>query len=136
MNATVPYKNMVEGLLDLKNNGYVLATCTNKYDPSAQTLIKHFFPNIFEVVLGSNDNVKRKPAPDMIEIVINQLGARKEECLYVGDTEIDYYAATNAGIDVLIVNYGFRHENELNESLHLEKTYKLNELFDAIKKWR
>lgn len=136
MNTTIPYGNMLEGLLDLKKRGYVLATCTNKFDPSAQTLINHFFPNVFEVVLGSNETIKKKPAPDMIEIVIDKLGAKKEECLYVGDTEIDYYAATSAGIDVLVVNYGFRHDYELENSLHLEKTYKLNELFDAIKKWR
>jgi phosphoglycolate phosphatase len=135
MDTTVPYEGIIEELNNLKEEGYKIAVCTNKLDSSAQTLIKHFFDGIFDYVLGSNEVVKKKPAPDMINLVIKELGVNKEECLYVGDTEIDYFAATNANIDVLVVNYGYRKEQELKEEFNIDKSYTLGELFETIKKW-
>lgn len=135
MDSTVPYEGIIEGLNNLKEEGYKIAVCTNKLDSSAQILMKHFFNGIFDYVLGSNEVIKKKPAPDMINLVIKELGVNKEECLYVGDTEIDYIAATNANIDVLVVNYGYRKEQELKQEFNIDKSYTLGELFEAIKKW-
>ena len=51
-----------------------------------------------------------KPAPDLMELVMAQLGTTPMECLYVGDSEIDHALATATGIRFAFVTYGYATE--------------------------
>ena len=44
----------------------------------------------------------------MTDIVLRELGLKKEEVVYIGDSEIDIETAENSGVDCICVAWGFR----------------------------
>lgn len=110
---TVPYKGVKETLIALKNKGYLLAVCTNKLHEAALDIINDFFPNIFDMVLGSIPSLKKKPSSEMIEHILKELNVSKEDTLYIGDTNVDYEVANNSGVDLVLVSYGYRKKDQL-----------------------
>ena len=77
--------------------------------------MEHFFPGRFEVARGEKEGIRRKPAPDTVISCMEVLGTPAERCVYVGDSEVDVACAANAGIDCIIVTWGFRDEAYLRE---------------------
>ena len=55
--------------------------------------------------------IPRKPAPDMLELALKELGAKS--CTYIGDSEVDVQTAKNAGAKCLSVTWGFRDRQAL-----------------------
>ncbi|MGB4439696.1 MAG: HAD hydrolase-like protein, partial [Sedimentibacter sp.] len=45
--------------------------------------------------------------------IINMLGLKKHDCIYIGDTEIDIQVAKNANVKSIGVLWGFRTESLL-----------------------
>ena len=41
-------------------------------------------------------------------LILDKLGVRAEDAVYVGDTEIDIATAKNTGMDLIMVSWGFR----------------------------
>ena len=50
-----------------------------------------------------------------MEKVLNELHFKKEDALYIGDTNVDYETATNSGLDCVLVSYGYRSKDFLLE---------------------
>jgi phosphoglycolate phosphatase len=64
-------------------------------------------------VLGRMDKFAIKPAPDVLRFVMDYFGVTPEECVYVGDSDVDVQFAHNAGMRCVSVNWGFRSEEEI-----------------------
>ena len=111
---SIPYKGMFEALTELKKN-YVLAVVSNKNDPFAKKLVEHYFPKIFTVIQGTYNDKPKKPDPYIVNKCLEQLGAKKEECLFIGDTPVDVQTAENSSLRKIIVTYGFRSKEELKK---------------------
>ena len=107
-----PYKGMLEMLNRLKQN-YKLAVVSNKNDPFAKQLVEHYFPGVFTVIQGTYNDKPKKPDPYIVNKCLEQLGAKKEECLLVGDTPVDVQTAINSSLRRVVVTYGFRSKEEL-----------------------
>ena len=56
---------------------------------------------------------RRKPNPDGVLEAIRQLGSTPDEAVYVGDSEVDFATARNAGVPCITVLWGFRDEDFL-----------------------
>lgn len=112
-NNTKPYEGIEEVLKDLKNEGYLLAVCSNKQDTATTKIIEELFPNIFDVVMGTSPKFLRKPSPEMVLEILRILKIKKENTIYIGDTEIDLKTAINANIKKIAVLYGFRKKSDL-----------------------
>lgn len=113
---TRPYKGMREMLTKLKEKGFLLAVCTNKSQDLARELITHFSPGLFDFIQGSVSFLKRKPDGEMIDYIVQKLQVKKSFITYVGDTEVDFQTAQNAGINCKLVLYGYRREDELKKT--------------------
>jgi len=48
--------------------------------------------------------------------LIEELGLKKEDCLYLGDTNTDMETGQNAKMDTIGVAWGFRGAEELREN--------------------
>lgn len=105
---TAPYPGVVEVLEELKKE-YPVAIVSNKPHVVVEELCAHFFPGIY--ALGEDPSVPKKPAPDMVRLVLQKLGA--DRCVYVGDTEVDVQTAQNVGARCLCVLWGFRDRGDL-----------------------
>lgn len=112
---TRPYDGIPALLAALKADGFRTAVVSNKTDGAVQRLARQYFPGLFDFVTGEREGVARKPAPDSVNAALSALGAKKENAVYVGDSEVDVLTAQNAGIPAVIVTWGFRDESFLRE---------------------
>ena len=110
---TGPYEGLTEALIYLKEQGCRLAVISNKPDPAVKKLCGAYFPGLFDTACGERPGIRRKPAPDAVDAVREELGFAREETIYVGDSEVDIQTAENAGILCLSVSWGFRSVEEL-----------------------
>ena len=113
--TTRPYEGVPEMLRDLKAAGKQLAVVSNKVDFAVKDLCAQFYPGLFAAAAGERPGVAKKPAPDLVELVLAELGVPRERAVYIGDSEVDIQTARNAGMDELIVTWGFREAAFLQE---------------------
>lgn len=112
-NKTRPYDGTAELLVNLRKKGYRLAVVTNKNDDAAKELTEHFFPGVAEHIIGRTEDVPKKPDPTMMHNMLQFMGLRPEEVLFVGDSEVDGQFGANAGVDTVLVSWGFRSREHL-----------------------
>ena len=108
------YEGIGPLLSALKERGIAVAVVTNKPEHHAAPMIEKFFGDTFPLVVGKRPENAPKPAPDSVFIAMEALGAEKDSTLYVGDTEVDFKTAQNAGIPCVLVEWGFRSKAELD----------------------
>lgn len=115
-NQTRPYDGIIELLDYLKKNNYNMAIVSNKFQEGVTDLNNHFFSKYIDVAIGKSPKMRKKPYPDTILSAIDELGVSKENCLYIGDSEVDILTAKNANVKSVSVTWGFRNEDLLRES--------------------
>jgi len=113
---TAPYDGILPMMHALKARGLRLAIISNKPDRAVQELSAAFFPDLLELSVGESPSVRRKPAPDTVLTAAAQIGLSVDQCVYVGDSEVDLLTARNAGMDCISVTWGFRDEPQLIEA--------------------
>lgn len=113
MDLTKPYDGIIELIGELRSRGYLTAVVSNKLDFAVQELVEKFFNGLFDVSVGERQGIAKKPAPDSVYSVLEELHIDKKDSVYVGDSEVDVATAMNAGIDSIIVEWGFRDRDFL-----------------------
>lgn len=112
---TRPYDGIVKLLSDLKEKGLKLAVVSNKADAAVQDLCVRYFNGLFDMAVGERKGMEKKPAPDMVKLVLDTLQVPKEEAVYIGDSEVDVATAKNSGLHLCAVDWGFRDVDVLKE---------------------
>ena len=80
-------------------------------------IIKELFPaGTFSCCYGQRPQVDRKPSPQGALLIAQELGVKPEECLYIGDTDVDMKTGRAAGMTAVGVLWGFRGREELERS--------------------
>lgn len=105
---TKPYDGIRELLAALKERNIKTAVISNKYDEAVLQLCRDYFPGSFDSARGERSGIPRKPAPDGVYSILEELGTAKENAIYVGDSEVDMETAHNAGLTSVGVTWGFR----------------------------
>ena len=113
---TGPYPGILPLMTQLKARGVKQAIISNKPDPAVQELARAYFPGLLETAVGESETVRRKPNPDAVLAAVRQMGLMVDECVYVGDTEVDLVTAKNAGMACIAVSWGFRSREQLLEA--------------------
>ena len=112
---TRPYEGIVRLLGTLRAAGCMTAVVSNKADVAVQELCRRYFDGLFDLAMGARDDIPKKPAPDTVYSVLEKLGVPREKAVYIGDSEVDIATAANAGMDSIIVTWGFREKVFLRE---------------------
>lgn len=111
---TKPYEGIKEVLAELKGRGCKLAVASNKPDDCSVMIVEALFgKEIFDSIHGKREGVPTKPSPDIICQIMEELGAKPDECIHSGDSNVDVQTAHNAGIECIGCTWGFRTEEEL-----------------------
>lgn len=110
---TRPFPGIVDLLRKLRAADVRTAVVSNKPDNSVVQLAADYFDGGFDLAIGETQGIARKPAPDMNFMILDKLGIRVQDAVYIGDTEIDIATARNTGMDCIMVDWGFRPGNEL-----------------------
>ena len=106
---TKPYEGINELLGELRKNGCKTAVVSNKADYAVQKLCIEYFPEYFDMVAGEQQPIyKKKPAPDLVFLIMDKLNVAAEDTVYIGDSDVDIQTAVNAKVDCICVDWGFR----------------------------
>jgi len=132
---TKPYPGILELLDELVRREIKMAVLSNKPHSSAVRQIMQYFPNhSFVRVEGALENRALKPLPDVAHDILNDMGVEPQDCLMVGDVEMDILTAINAGMYPVGVSWGFRTTDELKAAgakTIIDEPRELLELLDA-----
>ena len=110
---TAPYPGMKEAALRLKEAGVSIAVLSNKADEMAGPVVEHYYPGVFPLVQGALSGVPTKPDPTLLHKLMERMGAKPEQTLFVGDSNVDIRTAKNGNLTSCGVLWGFRSRQEL-----------------------
>ena len=71
------YPGVADLLHELKTAGYKIAIVSNKLQGGVDELYRHYFQDTVQVAVGERAGTRRKPAPDMVEIALQETGGGK-----------------------------------------------------------
>lgn len=116
---TRPYPGILEMLDKLRESGIRMAIVSNKFQSATEELSAYYFGDRIMVAAGENEaeGIRKKPAPDMVFSALEKLGSDLDHSIYIGDSEVDAQTAAAAGMDCMLVSWGFR-ERALLETFH------------------
>ena len=112
---TAPYPGIPELLEKLRASGVKTAIVSNKADYAVKKLAKAWFADTVPVAIGENEaaGIRKKPAPDTVDLALRELGLTRDQAAYVGDSEVDIVTARNCEMPCLSVTWGFRSRDYL-----------------------
>ena len=105
---TRPYDGILELLEELEKREIKIGIVSNKGDAAVKELNQHYFNGKIKVAIGERAGIKRKPAKDSVIEALKELSSKKEDAVYIGDSEVDVMTAKNAGLFGISVTWGFR----------------------------
>lgn len=110
-----PYDGIRELLSKLHENGVTLAVLSNKPHSSTSIMIDEIFgKDLFSVVRGPYNNEKVKPEPAVANEIAK--GFEKENCFFIGDSDVDIKTGRNALMHTVGVTWGFRDRGVLQNA--------------------
>ena len=135
LRETGPYDGIPEMLAALRREGIKTAVVSNKYYKSTKELCDIFFPEI-DAVMGEMEEqgIKRKPAPDMLFAVMETLGVTADEVIYSGDSDVDVFTSSAAGVPCISVLWGFQDRDKLSAAGAKYIASHPSEIPDIVKK--
>jgi len=114
------YDGIREMLIDLKERGFKLAVATNAYRVSTIESLMHLgIFGLFDAIACYDDVEHGKPYPDMLFKILDTLVFLPKEALFVGDGSRDEMASQRAGVDYLMVNWGFSDHQDAIQSVQV-----------------
>lgn len=114
-NTTVPFPGIAEVLDRLVADRIPIGVVSNKaHDFTLQCVDAFLSDWKWDVLIGAREGHPRKPDPAGALEAAAVLGVVPEECLFVGDSDVDMMTAKAAGMRAIGVSWGFRPVEELN----------------------
>ncbi|RAP54627.1 MAG: hypothetical protein BZ137_01210 [Methanosphaera sp. rholeuAM130] len=133
-NITLPFDGIEEILTYLQDNNIQLAINSNRYTPSIEFYVKKFLNNIkFLDIQGHNPPNPSKPDAYGINQILNKTSIDKKDVVYVGDSPTDIKTAKNAGIDCIIVTWGYADYDLIDDDYILKTISEPGQLKDVIR---
>lgn len=116
LDSTKPYPGIEALMNDLKYQNVKIAVVTNKPDYLAKKIVKALFKEQIEIVYGYIEDIPPKPNPTLVHKVLQEFSLQSEDCVYIGDSDVDIYTAQNASMHSIGCTWGNRSEQELKEA--------------------
>jgi phosphoglycolate phosphatase len=102
------FEGVRSGLEHLRSVGLELAICSNKpISLCTKVLEDTGLAPLFGVIVGGQVGMRPKPAPDLLDATLLQLCVPADQCIFVGDSELDHDAASDAAIPFCFMRYGY-----------------------------
>lgn len=126
------YDGMDRVLRVLRQENILTAIVSNKADFAVQQLKDIYFDGLVDAAIGESSGIRKKPAPDMVLKALDILKVSEDECVYVGDSDVDIMTAKNCGMDIISVLWGFRSKDFLMSNGAVTFADTADELMSAL----
>lgn len=104
-----PYEGITEMIQALQRRGIQLAVLSNKPHVQTVDVVQNMFgESAFVYIQGQCEEIERKPDPAGVFKLLESMRILPQECLYIGDSEVDIATGEAAGVMTIGVNWGFR----------------------------
>lgn len=128
-----PYEGVMSLLEILKEMNIKIAVLSNKpHEQTVKVVQEVIGDELIDWSQGQKESIKRKPDPEGIYGILERFGVEKEECLYIGDSEVDIQTGHNANVMTVGVTWGFRSKEQLEEAGALNLIDKPERLLDLL----
>jgi phosphoglycolate phosphatase len=112
---------MIEVSRHAKTKGYKLAVASGNCKSTIEAILSGLgiLAN-FDVICGRDCIEKNKPSPGQILFIISKLGVKKEETLFIGNSNFDELAASAAEVAYFRVKDPEKDAKRISEMLDLQ----------------
>lgn len=130
---TIPYPHSEELLRNLQDKNILLAINSNRLNYSLNEFVEKYFSDIdFVLIEGHNVDYPSKPDSFGVNNIIDKTNVSLDEAVYIGDTIIDIRTAQNAGIDCVVVKWGYGQDNAFNHEYPIGVIEEFSQLYDLL----
>lgn len=113
LNTVQLFPGVKDALMQIHNSGIIIAVASSKGKDALEQLLKKMeVISYISVILGEQDVIHKKPAPDMVLKILEITGTLPNEALVVGDTTYDIAMGQCAYCMTCGVTYG-NHSRKL-----------------------
>ncbi len=111
---TASYEGCNALLQQLTAHNILTAVLSNKPDEFVGQILNKVYPNhTFTEAWGQKPEYKCKPDGESLHAMLRLHHIAPDECIYIGDSNVDVYTAQNGGVKMAGVSWGFRGKAEL-----------------------
>ena len=132
---TAPYPGIKELVEDLHREGIKLACVTNKPHTVAEVIVPKQFGDRFITTYGGCADYPKKPDITSLNLALNDIGLAKDECVFIGDSNVDIETGINASMKTIGCDWGFRGEAELKAAGATKIAYKAHDIKEYVDDW-
>ena len=111
--TTAPYADVTDLLSALRDKGIKIAVVSNKLHVAVEDLCESYFPGLIDKAVGVSVEAERKPSPVNVLKTAEYFRTNPEDCIYIGDSEVDVQTAHNATLRCIGITWGFRDKDFL-----------------------
>ncbi|OGE64215.1 hypothetical protein A3I48_03260 [Candidatus Daviesbacteria bacterium RIFCSPLOWO2_02_FULL_36_7] len=112
-----PAKGFYKLIKTLKKRDIKTALASNRYKIHIKFIIERIgIRTFFDSVVGPNNKLRHKPAPDMHIQVAKRFRIRPDECLVLEDSETGVVAGKAAGMKVIAVPNQYTKNQDLSQA--------------------
>lgn len=110
------FDGIIETMDSLKAKGIRIAVLSNKPHAAVAPICQRLFGDRVDYVQGQMDGIPTKPDQAGVKMVWKALHVTAEDCVYVGDTNVDMLTGKGGNMLTVGVLWGFRDEQELRDN--------------------
>jgi phosphoglycolate phosphatase len=105
---TTLYDGAEEVLNQLGASGVKMAVCTNKLQEITDIILRDLgVSGHFASVVGAKLGRPRKPDPEVLKLVLDEMGLEAADAVMIGDSGADAGAAKGAGVTLVLASFGY-----------------------------
>ena len=105
------FPGALECIARLDAHDIPIGLCSNKPEHICDQLLADLeIRKFFVAIQGSGTGLPKKPRPDALLAILDRLGAKPAQALYVGDSRTDVETARAGDVPVALVKHGYTSE--------------------------
>jgi HAD superfamily hydrolase (TIGR01509 family) len=106
---------------EAQDAGWTLAVCSTSAEPSVRAILDHCIGDDraarFDLVLAGDVVAHKKPAPDIYQLAVEELGVPRASALVIEDSRNGLLAAIGAGLRCMVTVNGYTEDEEMSEAI-------------------
>lgn len=105
---TEPFSDICALLKELKSQNIKTYVLSNKPDIATKSVVNEKLTHLIDFALGATDEFPLKPDTTALDYLLQKANVKKDEIVYIGDSDVDVITGKNFGVLTLGVSWGYK----------------------------